>query len=243
MRCKVVKPSKQTRQEDLVAMETAGTPAPRRNSLTKEKVLRTAVAMADETGTGAPSMRKLAERLGIEAMSLYHHFRNKDLILDGMLDLVFGEIELPPDDIGWQAAMRRRADSMRGALIRHPWAISLMDSRKNPGHATLRHHDAVIGCLRSGGFSIAGATHAVSVLDSYIYGFTLQGLSLPFTSSAGLEDVAGSILEQLPRDEFPHLTEMIVDRALKPGYVYTEEFRVGLDLILDGLRRERENWR
>jgi AcrR family transcriptional regulator len=205
-------------------------------------VLRTAVALADEAGTGAPSMRKLAERLGVEAMSLYHHFRNKDVILDGMVDLVFGEIELPSDDLDWRAAMRQRAVSMRGALIRHPWAISLMDSRSNPGHATLRHHNAVIGCLRSGGFSIAGAAHALSVLDSYIYGFTLQQLSLPFTSSAGLEDVAGSILKQMPQEEFPHLTEMIVDRARKTGYVYTEEFDIGLDLILDGLRRQRESW-
>ncbi len=214
----------------------------RRNLLSKEMVLRTAVAMADEAGTGAPSMRGLAERLGVEAMSLYHHFRNKDVILDGMIDLVFGEIELPPDDVDWRAAMRQRAVSMRAALIRHPWAISLMDSRTKPGYATLRHHDAVIGCLRSAGFSIAGAAHAFSVLDGYIYGFTLQELSLPFKSSIDLEDVAGSILKQLPRDEFPHLTEMIVDRAMKPGYAYTEEFDIGLDLILDGLQRQRDSW-
>ncbi|MCL7459905.1 TetR/AcrR family transcriptional regulator [Micromonospora echinofusca] len=222
--------------------EPAGTPAPRRNPLSKELVLRTAVALADEAGTGAPSMRRLAERLGVESMSLYHHFRNKDVILDGMVDLVFAEIELPPDDVDWRAAMRQRAVSMRGALIRHPWAISLMDSRSSPGHATLRHHDAVIGCLRSGGFSIAGAAHALSVLDSYIYGFTLQELSLPFRSPVELEGVAGPLLKQMPRDEFPHLTEMIVDRALKPGYAYTEEFDIGLDLILDGLQRQRESW-
>lgn len=223
-------------------MATEPTDPPRRASLSKELVLRTAIALADETGAGAPSMRKLAERLGVEAMSLYHHFRNKDLILDGMVDHVFGEIELPSDDVDWRTAMRRRAVSMRDALIRHPWAIGLMDSRANPGHATLRHLDAVIGSLRSGGFSIAGAAHAVSMLDSYIYGFALQELSLPFTSSADLEDVAGSLLEQLPDDEFPHLAEMIRDRALQPGYAYTEEFDVGLDLILDGLRRHRANW-
>ncbi|MEV6986047.1 TetR/AcrR family transcriptional regulator [Sphaerisporangium sp. NPDC051017] len=223
-------------------MESTGTPAPRRNSLSREMVLRTAVALADEAGTGVPSMRRLGERLGVEAASLYHHFRNKDVILDGMVDLVFGEIELPPDDVDWRVAMRRRAVSMRGALIRHPWAISLMDSRTNPGHATLRHHNAVIGCLRSGGFSIAGAAHALSALDSYIYGFTFQELGLPFKSSAAFEDVAGSILKQMPRDEFPHLTEMIVDRALKGGYAYTEEFAIGLDLILDGLQQQRESW-
>lgn len=224
-------------------MATEPADTPRRNPLSKELVLRTAVAMADETGAGAPSMRKLAERLGVEAMSLYYHFRNKDVLLDGMVDLVFGEIELPRDGVDWQAAMRRRAVSTHDALIRHPWAISLMDSRKNPGHATLRHHNAVIGCLRSGGFSISGAAHAFSVLDSYVYGFAMQELSLPFTSSDDLEDVAGALLEQLPRDEFPHLAEMITDRALKPGYSYLEEFDVGLDLILDGLRRQRESWR
>ena len=224
-------------------MATKPADPPRRNVLSKEMVLRTAVALADEAGTGVPSMRRLAERLGVEAMALYHHFRNKDVILDGMVDLVFGEIELPSDDVEWRAAMRLRAVSMRDALIRHPWAISLLDSRTNPGHATLRHHDAVIGCLRTGGFSISGAAHAVSVLDIYIYGFALQELSLPFTSSVDLEDVAGSILKQMPRDEFPHLTEIIVDRALKPGYAYSEEFDIGLDLILDGLQRQRERWR
>ncbi|SCG62343.1 TetR/AcrR family transcriptional regulator [Micromonospora halophytica] len=225
-----------------MAPEAAGTPAPHRKQLSKETVLRTAVALADEAGTAALSMRRLAERLGVEAMSLYHHVRNKGAILDGMVDLVFGEIELPSDDTDWRAAMRRRAVSMRGALIRHPWAVGLMDSRANPGLATLRHHDAVIGCLRSNGFSIAGAAHALSVLDSYIYGFTLQELSLPLTSSAELEDLANSVLRQMPRDALPHLTEMIADRALKPGYAYTEEFEVGLDLILDGLRRQRESW-
>ncbi|SMD24905.1 TetR/AcrR family transcriptional regulator [Kibdelosporangium aridum] len=223
-------------------MAAEPTDTPRRNPLSKETVLRAAIELADEAGGGVPSMRKLAERLGVEAMSLYHHFRNKDLILDGMIDTVFGEIELPQDDVGWQTAMRRRAVSMRGALIRHPWAISLMDSRTNPGHATLRHHNAVVGCLRAGGFSIAGAAHALSVLDSYIYGFVLQELSVPFKTPVDLENVASSILDEMPRDEFPHLAEMIVDRALKPGYAYAEEFDIGLDLILDGLQRQRENW-
>lgn len=209
--------------------------------LSKELVLRTAVEMADEAEV--PSLRTLAKRLGVEGMSLYHHFRNKDMILDGMVDLVFSEIELPPEDEGWRDAMRGRAVSMRAALTRHPWAIRLMDSRANPGLATLRHHNAAIGCLRKGGFSIAGAAHAFSVLDSYVYGFTLQELSLPFTSPADLEEVGGSIVEQLPQDEFPHLTEMIADRALKSGYAYTEEFDTGLDLILDGLERQRESWR
>nr|QZD57820.1 TetR/AcrR family transcriptional regulator [Glycomyces sp. TRM65418] len=198
--------------------------------------------MADEAGGGIPSTRRLAERLGVRAMALYHHFRNKDELLDGMVDLVFAEIELPSGDLDWATAMRRRAVSTREALIRHRWAIGLMDSRTGPGPATMRHHDAVIGCLRAGGFSIAGAAHAFSLIDSYIYGFVIQELALPFGSPAELEAVAESIMDHLPRDEFPHLTEMITDHALKPGYAYAEEFDIGLDLVLDGLRRHRERW-
>ncbi|MFD0560038.1 TetR family transcriptional regulator [Stackebrandtia endophytica] len=210
-----------------------------RDALSKEKVLRTAVAMADESGTGAPSMRKLADRLGVEAMSLYHHFRNKDMIIDGMVDMVFGEIELPNDE-EWLPAMRRRATSIRDTLQRHPWAISLMDSRAHPGPATLRHHNAVIGCLRAGGFSIAGAAHALSLLDSYVYGFVLQQLGLPFTETEGFAEVADSMLQDLSTVEYPHLVEMIGDRTAS-GYRYTDEFGIGLDLILDGL--DRADWR
>ena len=222
--------------------EPADSSPPRRIPLTKDSVLRAAVAMADEGG-GVPSMRGLAERLGVKAMALYHHFRNKDVLLAGMIDLVFGEIELPPEDADWRAAMRRRAVSMRDALNRHPWAIGLMDSPTEPGRAILRHHDAVIGCLRSNGFSIAGAAHAFSVLDSYIYGFALQERSLPFDTPEEFDDVADSLLRGLPADEFPHLAAMAVDRIMKPDYTYAEEFGTGLDLILDGLGRRRESWR
>lgn len=223
-------------------MTTEPTAVPRRAPLSREKVLHTAVALADESGAGAPSMRVLAKQLGVEAMSLYHHFRNKSALLDGMVDLVFGEIELPEEGVHWRTAMRLRAASMREALIRHPWAISLMDSRAAPGRATLRHHDAVLGCLRSGGFSLRGAAHAFSVLDSYVCGFALQQISMPFQSSDDIEDVADPILEQMPGDEFPHLADLITDLALQPDYAYTAEFDVGLDLILDGLQRQREHW-
>ncbi|MFD1663313.1 TetR/AcrR family transcriptional regulator [Streptomyces caeni] len=216
----------------------------RSRPLSRQAVFRAAVDLADESGAGALTMRKLAERLGVEAMSLYHHVANKDAILDGMVDVVFGEVELPPDGLDWKAAMRRRAVSMRDALTRHPWAIGLMESRTNPGPETLRHHDAVIGSLRSGGFSIAGAAHAFSLLDSYVYGFALQEAALPFGPSGGdLEPLAEGILGAMPRGDFPHLTEMIVRHALKPGYEYAEEFGTGLDLILDGLELRRDQWR
>lgn len=223
-------------------MTTEPTDTTRRNPLSREKVLQTAVALADESGTGVPSMRVLAKRLGVEAMSLYHHFRNKSVLLDGMVDSVFAEVELPPDDTDWRTAMRRRSASMHNALTRHPWAIALMDSRTSPGRATLRHHDAVLGCLRSAGFTVAGTAHAISVLDGYIYGFTLQQLSLPFQPPTDLESVGTAILEDLPHDEFPHLAEMIAELALQPGYTYTQEFDRGLDLILDGLEHERAHW-
>ncbi|WP_373047028.1 TetR/AcrR family transcriptional regulator C-terminal domain-containing protein [Vulgatibacter sp.] len=209
-----------------------------RAPLTRERVLRAAVEAADEGGVASLSMRKLAERLGVEAMSLYHHVANKEEILDGMVDLVFAEFDLPGGRTGWKQAMRKRALSARAALTRHPWAIGLLDSRKNPGPATLRHHDQVLGCLRRGGFSIALAAHAFSALDSYIYGFAMQEQSLPFDDEESLQAVAEHILEGLPADEYPHLREMTEAHVLKRGYSYAAEFEFGLDLILDGLERQ-----
>ena len=205
--------------------------------LSKERAVRKAVAIADESGVGALTMRGLAERLGVEAMSLYHHVQNKNEILDAMVDSVFEEIELPSDEVDWKTAMRRRALSAREALRRHPWAVGMLDSRPNPGPATLRHHDSVLGSLRGAGFSIAAAAHAISALDSYIYGFAMQEVALPFETPEEVEEVAGAILEQLPTDEYPHLTEMIAEHSLKSGYSFADEFEFGLDLILDGLDR------
>ena len=153
--------------------------------LSRERVLRAAVAFADEHGIASLSMRKLGEVLGVEAMSLYNHVANKDQLLDGMVDLVFAEIDLPEGGADWKTAMRERAESARQALRRHPWAIALMSTRTSPGPATLRHHDAVIGSLRAAGFSIQLAAHAFSALDSYIYGFALQEATLPLGDTAG----------------------------------------------------------
>ena len=215
----------------------------RREPLTREVVLEAAVSLADAEGVGALTMRRVAERLGVEAMSLYHHVPNKDAILDGMVDAVFAEVTLPSNGTDWRQEMRERAVSMREVLTRHPWAVGLLESRSNPGSATLRHHDAVLGCLRSGGFSVAGAAHAFSALDSYIYGFALQEAALPFESAgADLDELAAGILEQMG-DHFPHLAEMITEHALQPGYAYAEEFDIGLDLVLDGLQRRRRQWR
>ncbi|MEU0250486.1 TetR/AcrR family transcriptional regulator C-terminal domain-containing protein [Streptomyces sp. NPDC006235] len=193
------------------------------------------MAVADEKGAAALTMRAIAEPLGVEAMSLYHHVAGRDDILDGMVDAVFGEIDLPPREMDWKSALRHRADSARAVLLRHPWAVGLMDSRSQPGPATLRHHDAVIGTLRAGGFSVPMAAHAVSLIDSYLYGFVLQELSLPFRGAAELDEVAGAILRDMPADAYPHLTELATEHVLKPGYDYAGEFAFGLTLILDAL--------
>jgi AcrR family transcriptional regulator len=209
----------------------------RRAPLSRDEVLRTAVAIADESGIGSLSMRKLGQALGVEAMSLYNHVASKNALLDGMVDIVFSEIGLPDGDVGWKLAMRQRAISAREVLSRHRWAIGLMESRRSPGPSTLRHHDAVLGCLRTAGFSIETTAHAYSLLDSYIYGFALQEASLPFGTEEETAQVTQEIAGQLPAGEYPHLTELAVTHVLRPGYRYADEFEIGLDLVLDAVGR------
>ena len=214
-----------------------GPAATPRTPLSRDRVLRAAVALAETSGLEALTMRRLGQELGVEAMSLYRYVANKDDLLDGMVDVVFGEIELPPDGDEWRTAMRRRAISVRAALTRHPWATPLMQSRSRPGPATLRHHDAVIGTLRSAGFPIDLVAHAMSALDSYIHGFALRQRSLPFETGEQTAELAQSIMAGFPAGDYPHLVELTVEHVLQPGYDYGEEFAFGLDLILDGLAR------
>jgi AcrR family transcriptional regulator len=218
-------------------METTGHVAARRAPLSRDQVLRAAVTLADEGGIGALSMRKLGQTLGVEAMSLYNHVASKGDLLDGMIDVVFSEIGLPSEDGGWKRAMRQRAISAREVLGRHPWAIGLMESRRTPGPATLRHHDAVLGCLRAAGFSVEMTAHAYSLLDSYIYGFALQEASLPLGTAEETAQVAQEIAGLMPTGEYPHLAEMATGYVLQPGYQYGDEFEIGLDLTLDALER------
>ncbi|MEU9731271.1 TetR/AcrR family transcriptional regulator [Streptomyces sp. NPDC048002] len=212
----------------------------RRTPLSRDRVIRAAVAVADEKGTAALTMRAIAAPLGVEAMSLYHHVKGREDVLDGMVDAVFAEIELPSSGPDWQGAMRHRAHSARAALKRHPWAIGLMDSRSRPGPATLRHHDAVIGSLRAGGFSVRRTAHAVSLIDSYLYGFVLQELSLPFRGEAEQDRVAGEILADMPADTYPYLAELAREHVLQPGYDYGDEFAHGLTLVLDALQPDEQ---
>lgn len=208
-----------------------------REPLTRERAVRTAVELADASGLEELTMRRLAEELGVEAMSLYHHVPNKDAILDGMIDVVWAEVEAPPATGAWKLALRRRTEAVRATLLRHRWSLSLMESRRAPGPATLAHHDAVLGCLRAGGFSLALTGHAYAVLDGFVYGFVLTELNLPFQTTEETHAVAASIFEQMPPGMFPHLVEFARDRVLKPGYAYAHEFAFGLELVLDGLER------
>lgn len=210
-----------------------------RRPLSRERVLRAALALADRDGLGALTMRRLGQEMGVEAMSLYKHVANKEEILDGIAEFVLCEFELPTEDVDWREGMRRRAVSARAALARHPcWTVLL--SRSRPGPAMLRNLDSVIGSLRRGGFSVAMAARAFSLLDSYIYGFAAQEVNLPFNTPHELVELTGSIMEQFHPEDYPHLAEMGTDLIMQPGYDHSTQFTYGLELILDGLERTRD---
>ena len=217
-------------------MSTQAKPAPeRRVPLTRDRVLHAAMALADAGGFETLTMRTLGQELGVGPMALYRHVANKDDIVDGIVDLVFAEIGVPPSGADWRTAMRVRAIAVREALARHRWAVGLMESRRNPGPANLRHHDAVIGSLRASGFDMEMAAHAYSLLDSYIYGFAQTQMNLPFDTTSDIAEVAQAMLQPFPLDAYPNLAAFITEHAMKPGYDYADEFEFGLDLILDGL--------
>ncbi|MEV7420209.1 TetR/AcrR family transcriptional regulator C-terminal domain-containing protein [Streptomyces sp. NPDC089919] len=207
---------------------------PEHAPLSRDRVLRAAVGLADEGGVAAVTIRAVAERLGVKPMSLYHHVPHKEAILDGIVDAVFAEIELPADEPDWRAALRHRAHSARDVLGRHSWAIALMESRAHPGPATLYHHDAVLGILRRAGFPYALAGHAYSLLDSYVYGFALTEAALPFAPQ-DVESAVGDFLSAFPAGAYPHLVDFAAHHVLQPGYAYGAEFGYGLELILDTL--------
>jgi AcrR family transcriptional regulator len=213
-----------------------------RAHLSQERVLETAVAFADQNGLEALSMRKLGQELGASAMSAYYYFPNKEQLLDGMVDIVFSEIEPPSTEVEWKTAMRNRARSTREALRRHAWAIGEMEGRTTHGLANLRLHDAVLGCLRAAGFSIEMTVHAYSVQDAYIYGFALQERDM---SSETTEDFAAEAQRQMREyqavlADYPHLVEVVGGYVAQAGYDYDTEFLFGLDLILDGLDKLRD---
>jgi AcrR family transcriptional regulator len=216
-------------------------PRPSRIPLNRDRVLTSAVALADQRGIEALTMRNLAHELGVVPMALYKHVDRREALLDGMIEIVFGEIEPPSSDGDWKAALRTRAVSTRDALSRHPWAIGLMEGRAHHGPANLKLHDAVLGCLRAAGFSIEMAVHAYSVQDAYIYGFALQQRDM---SPESPDDFAAEAQRQVHEYEavladYPHLVEVVGGFVAESGYDYATEFLFGLDLILDGLDRLR----
>ncbi|HET6549546.1 MAG TPA: TetR/AcrR family transcriptional regulator [Solirubrobacter sp.] len=210
-----------------------------RTQLSRPLVLETAVAFADRHGLEALSMRKLGEELGTSAMALYYYVPNKEQLLDGMIDIVFGEIEPPSTGVDWKTAMRGRARSTREALRRHPWAIGEMEGRTNHGPANLRLHNDVLGCLRAAGFSLETTVHAYSVQDAYIYGFALQERDMASETADDFAAEAQRQMQDYELADYPHLVEVVGGHVAKAGYDYETEFLFGLDLILDGLERLR----
>ena len=208
--------------------------------LTRERILRTALDLADQHGIDDLSMRRLAQVLRVEAMSLYNHVANKSDLLDGLVDLVFSEVDTPTGEGEWKSNLRKWASSVRDALARHRWAIGLMESRTQPGPENLRHHDAVLAALREAGFSVRTAVHVYSLLNSYVYGFALQEVSLPFKTEQQAVEVTEAILQQFPSLEYPHLAEVGIEHVAH-GYVYAEEFDFGLDAILNAMEHIRRS--
>jgi AcrR family transcriptional regulator len=207
----------------------------KRAPVSLERALDVALSVADGEGIDAVTMRRLARELGIEAASLYHHLRGKEDILDGLVDAVANEIELPEASADWRIAISLRAHNTRAVLRRHPWAISLMASRRTPGPATLRLLEAGIRSFREGGFTIPLAAHAVSTVDSYVHGFVLQEVNLPFRDESELAAMTAAIMESFPASEFPYLFELTVGHVLQPGYDYGNEFASGLTVVLSGI--------
>ena len=204
--------------------------------LSRDRVLRAAIGLADEQGIEALTMRNLGHELGVEAMSLYNHVDNKDDILDAMQDLVVSEYELPPRQDDWRAALRQTATSAHDVLLRHRWAAGLqLSSPDGVGPARLRYMDSILGTLREAGFSVVMTHHAFHVLDIYVVGFTVQQINFPIEAE-DLPALAAEFLVGIPADEYPYLVEHIqhhIDSAHYDG----GDFEFGLDLILDGLEQ------
>jgi AcrR family transcriptional regulator len=215
----------------MTKMNQRDTPSP--TPLSRERVLRAAMHLADEEGIESLSMRKLAEALGVKAMSLYNHVTNKDDMLDGIVDMVVSEIAVPDLGTDWQTAMRRRAISAHTVLLRHPWAAMALMSRVNIGPAMLRYVDATLGCLCEAGFSLEMADHVWNAIDSHIYGFTLQELNFPF-ETAEYSEAAKSGLSLIPADQYPYLNQL-THHVMEGRYDGIHDFEFGLELILNSL--------
>jgi AcrR family transcriptional regulator len=214
-------------------VERASESTPERAPLSRERVLDGAMAIADARGIGSLTIRSLAQELGVKPMSVYHYVANKDEIIDGIVDRVYGEMELPSAEGDWRAEMHRRCTSAREVLGRHPWAIPLLQSRTAPGPATLQHHDAVIACLRGAGLSVEMTAHALALVDSYVFGFALSEAALPIHGPESVPEIAEAIMQRFATGAYPHLLEFSTEHVIKPGYDFGEEFEFGLGVVLD----------
>jgi AcrR family transcriptional regulator len=202
-------------------------------ALSRDRILKVALQLADQNGLEALSMRKLAEALGVQAMSLYNHVANKDDLLDGMVELVVAQIELPDLEIPWKIALRRRSISAYQVLSHHPWATLTLMSRINVSPAMLRYIDTTLGCLKQAGFSYEMADHAWNAIDSHIYGFTLQQLNFPIQPSEYAE-TASAFVDQIPAQQYPAMHQL-TQFVISGQYDGLHNFEFGLDLILNGL--------
>jgi AcrR family transcriptional regulator len=213
-----------------------------RETLTRERVLRGALAVADTGGLGALTIRSLAKELDVKPMAVYHYVANKDEILDGLVDIVFSEIDLPTPGEPWRPEISRRMGSAREALRRHPWAIALMESRTTPGTASLSRHEATLATLRQGGFTVSAAAHAYALIDSYVYGFVVQETSLPFDKPEDAGELAKEMLATF-ESAYPYMTEIATEHVMLPGYDFGDEFEIGRELVLDALEQLRRRGR
>ena len=203
--------------------------------LSRDRVLAGAIKVADAGGIGALTIRSLAQQLGVKPMSVYHYVTNKDEIIDSIVDLVYSEIDLPVPGGDWRTEMRRRANSARRVLAGHPWATALLQSRLNPGPATLRHHNAFIATLRTAGFSVELTAHAFALIDSYVFGFALSENALPIHGTDSVADTAASMMQFFDAEAYPSLLEFTMEHIMRPDYDFGAEFPYGLTVILDAL--------
>lgn len=215
------------------------TKAVSKDRLSRERIVEAAVGLADAGGVDSLSMRTLADELDTAPMSLYRHVANKEDLLDAMIDLVFGEIDVPLRQPDWKAEMRQRAIETRAALSRHRWANGLMESRTHPGPANARYHDAFMGCLRGAGFRFRQAVHAYNAVQSYTYGFCLQEMHLGFETPEESVELAATTLGG-HAEEYPYIAEVAAEFARSGGYDYDEEFEIALDLILDAIQELKD---
>ena len=207
----------------------------KRPRLNKDRIVEGALLLADDVGMDAFTIRRLASALSVGPMTIYHYFPNKEAIIDAMVDAVYEQIVLPPTDKEWTHAIRLRCVSAREVLNRHPWAPPYMMSRTSPGPATLRHHDALLDCLRRGGLSLQMTAHAYAILDSFLHGFALEEASLPSGGDEDVQMTAEDMTAAFDAKRYPRLFEFATEHVMQPGYGFDSSFEFGLDLIIDGL--------